>query len=86
MENNQPEVKQLADRHVAYLSYTGNYIGNTKVFCDLFTKLGNWAGPKGLFGPERVFLSSYKDYPRVTPPEELVLEVCLSRLKSKVKS
>ncbi len=71
-------IKNLNEREVAYVSFTGNYIGNTKVFKDLFTKLGNWAGPKNLINSDTVFLSSYQDDPNVTPPDELVLDVCMS--------
>jgi AraC family transcriptional regulator len=48
------------------------------VFKDLFNKLGNWAGPKGLISQESVFLSSYQDDLESTPPDDLKLDVCMS--------
>ncbi len=78
MQNEQPKIEELAERDVAFVSYTGNYMGNSQLFAELFGKLCGWAGPKGLIRPEAVFLSSYQDDPRVTPPEELQLDVCMS--------
>ena len=78
MQVEQPHIEELAERNVAFVSYTGNYIGNSQLFAELFGKLCGWAGPKGLIGPEAVFLSSYQDDPRVTPPDELQLDVCMS--------
>ena len=78
MKTSTPVIQELMDRQVAFVSYTGNYIGNAQVFTDLFNKLGNWAGPKGLISKESVFLSSYQDDPESTPLDELKLDVCLS--------
>jgi AraC family transcriptional regulator len=78
MQLEQPKIEELAERDVAFVSYTGNYIGNSQLFAELFGKLCGWAGPKGLITPETVFLSSYQDDPRVTPPDELQLNVCMS--------
>ncbi len=78
MKTSQPDVRLLEERTVAYVSFVGNYIGKSEIFHDLFTKLGAWAGPKGLIGPTTQFLSSYKDDPNVTQPEDLTLEVCLT--------
>jgi AraC family transcriptional regulator len=75
---NEPEVKEIGERNVAYVSFVGNYLGNTKVFDDLFTKLLGWAGPKQLMGPDTILLSAYYDDPGVTPPEELKLDVCMT--------
>jgi AraC family transcriptional regulator len=52
-------------------------VGDVHVFARLFNKLGSWAGPGGLISPESVFLSSYENDPRTTPPEELRLDVCM---------
>ena len=78
MKRENPMVTELAEKEVAFVSFTGNYIGNAQVFGDLFHKLGGWAGPKGLIGPETVFLSAYQDDPETTPPDELKLECCMS--------
>ncbi len=68
-----PEVKELDERTVAYVSFVGNYMGNTGVFEELINKLCGWAGPRQLFGPDTVFISAYYDDPGVTPPEKLRL-------------
>lgn len=78
MENELPIIQELAERQVAFVSYTGNYIGNLQIFTELFNKLCGWAGPKGLISPESVFLSSYQDDPKSTPPDELKLDLCMN--------
>lgn len=75
---NEPEVKEIEERTVAYVSFVGNYMGNAKVFGDLFGKLCGWAGPKQLMGPDTILMSAYYDDPGVTPPEELKLDVCMT--------
>ncbi len=78
MKNKEPEIQKLAERQVAFVSYTGNYIGNPQIFSELFNKLCSWAGPKGLISPKSVFLSSYQDDPNITPLDQLKLELCMS--------
>ena len=78
MENETPKIEELVERKVAFVSYTGNYMGNPKIFAELFDKLCGWAGPKGLITTESVFLSSYQDDPNNTPPDELKLDLCMS--------
>ncbi len=78
MKNGQVEIKELKARSVAFVSFTGNYMGNVQVFADLFNKLCGWAGPKNLIGPDTVFSSAYYDDPDITPPDELKLDVCMS--------
>ncbi|MBP2029520.1 AraC family transcriptional regulator [Methanohalophilus levihalophilus] len=75
---NEPEITELEERTVAYVSFVGNYVGNAEVFADLFGKLDNWAGPKQLFGPNTLFMSAYYDDPGVSPPEELKLDACMT--------
>ena len=73
-----PNVGELSERNVAYVSYTGDYRSNTKVFEELFGKLGAWAGPKGLMGPDTIMMSVYQDDPETTPPEELTVDVAMT--------
>jgi len=73
-----PEIKELEEKNVACVSFVGNYMGNAKVFKDLFEKLCEWAGPKNLLGKDTVFISAYYDDPNITPPEELKLDVCMT--------
>lgn len=75
---NEPEITELEERTVAYVSFVGDYVGNTEVFAELFGKLGNWAGQKQLFGPDTLFMSAYYDDPGVTPPEDLKLDACMT--------
>ena len=82
MPLSEPTIRQLPERLVACLEYTGNYIGNTALFERLFTQLGNWAGEKGLMSPDTVFMSSYVNDPRTTPPDELRLDVCMNITES----
>lgn len=72
------KLENLEERHVAYVSFVGNYMGNTQVFKDLFGKLMGFAAPKQLINENTVFLSSYQDDPKTTPPEELRLELCMN--------
>jgi AraC family transcriptional regulator len=78
MKNQTPEIKDLKEKRVAFVSFTGNYMGNPHIFENLFNKLCGWAGPKGLISPKTVFMSSYQDDPNITPPDKLTLEVCMS--------
>ncbi len=75
---NEPEIREIEGRNVAYVSYVGNYLGNTEVFEELFGKLCGWAGPKQLMEKDTVMMSAYYDDPGVTPPEELKLDVCIT--------
>jgi len=77
MKCDQPAIKELPERQVACVSFTGDYMGNPQVFADLFCRLCGWAGPKGLLSASSVFMSSYYDDPNVTPPNELRLDICL---------
>ena len=78
MKTDRPQIKELPERWVAFISYTGNYIGNPQIFADLFKRLGAWAGVKGLITPYAVFLSAYYDDPDLTPPDKLKLDACMS--------
>ncbi|WP_094228151.1 AraC family transcriptional regulator [Methanolobus psychrotolerans] len=75
---NEPEIKEIEERTVAYVSFVGNYLGNAKVFENLFGKLCGWAGPKQLMGTDTILMSAYYDDPSATPPEELKLDVCMA--------
>ena len=78
MKNETPKIETQPEREVAFVSYTGNYLGNPQIFADLFDKLCGWAGPKGLITPKSIFLSSYQDDPENTPPDELKLDLCIT--------
>ena len=78
MKNDTPKIEEFTERKVAFVSYTGNYMGNPQIFMDLFNKLCGWAGPKGLISSKTVLLSSYQDDPKITPPDKLTLDLCIS--------
>lgn len=77
MKNAPPEIRQLPERHVACVSFQGNYMGKVEVFIELFNKLISWAEPKGLISSTPVFLSSYENDRRTASPDELKLDACL---------
>ena len=62
---NDPEIKELDEKTVAYVSFKGNYIGKSEVFKGLIGKLYGWADPKGVITPDSILLSSYQDDPNV---------------------
>ena len=72
------EIKQLEEREVAFVTFIGNYMGNSEVFKGLFDKLCGWAGPKNLMTPDTVFISAYYDDPKTAKPEEMRLDVCMT--------
>lgn len=72
------EVKELPERHVAYVRFVGAYQGKGEVFAELFGKLERWAGPRGLLTEDAEMLSVYHDDPELTDDNKLRLEVCLS--------
>ncbi len=77
MVTKEIKIKELSERKVAFVSYTGNYMGNPEIFAGLFGKLFAWAGPKGLLNQNLVMLSSYENNPKITPLDELKLDVCM---------
>lgn len=60
------DVREQPARTIAYLRHTGPYQGNSALFSELFGKLAQWAGARGLLGPDAQFLSLYHDDPNVT--------------------
>ena len=72
------KIQELPEMNVAHIHYVGNYVGNSKLFEKFFNQLGGWAGPKGLFGSDTVFLSAYYDDPEKVDPDKLRLDVCMT--------
>ena len=68
-KNMNVEIKEIPAMNLAAIHHVGNYIGDAALFEKLFSQLGQWAGPKGLFGPDTVFLSAYNDDPETTDPD-----------------
>ncbi len=73
------EVKEMEEFTVAYIRYIGPYKGDSELFSNLFTRIFNWAGPKGLCQfPKTKVLSVYHDNPDITDEEKLRLSICIS--------
>ncbi len=68
------EVKQVEPKHVAFMRHVGPYdqCGPT------WDSLCAWAGPKGLLGPNTVFLGICHDDPDVTPAEKIRYDACVT--------
>jgi AraC family transcriptional regulator len=75
---NEPELKELKEKTVAYISYVGNYVGKPEVFSGLFGKLFGWAFQNQAMRPDTEVLSAYSDDPKTTLPEEMSLEICMT--------
>lgn len=75
----KPEAAVVArpETTVAYIRHIGPYAGDTELFKSLYTRLYQWAGPRGLVcmdHPETaVEIVVYHDDPAVTEPEKLRL-------------
>jgi AraC family transcriptional regulator len=77
--NVEVEVKDLPEMHVAYVRHVGPYKGDAQLFEGLFSKLMQWAGPRGLMRPpETKALSIYHDDPNITEEAKLRVSVCIS--------
>ncbi len=70
-------VKTLEPTHVVYLRHIGPYAGNAALFGELFGRLAQWAGPRGLLATGQ-FLSVYHDDPNVTDEAKHQLSVCVT--------
>lgn len=78
VEADEFAVKTLDAVDVAYVRYIGPYAGNETLFKDLFERLGKWAGPRGLMGPDAQWISVYHDDPGITDEESLRTSICLT--------
>lgn len=68
------EIVTMPPRRVAYMRHVGPYFGVEKVW----EALCGWAGAKGLFGPETLFLGVCHDDPHITAPEKIRYDACLT--------
>jgi AraC family transcriptional regulator len=73
------EVKDLPEKHYAYVRHIGPYAGDEDLFRRLFNQLITWAAPRGLFQPpETEMLSIYHDNPGLTDENKLRTDVCIT--------
>ncbi|MFW5489749.1 MAG: AraC family transcriptional regulator [Desulfovibrio sp.] len=68
------EIKQMKKNQVAFIRHTGPYAECRTAW----EALCNWAGPKGLFGPDTRFIGACYDDPSITAPEKIRMDVCLT--------
>ncbi len=71
-------VEDLPETPLAYIRHVGPYAGDENLFGQLFSRLFQWAGPRGLVGPESQTVSVYHDNPEITDEEKLRVSVGLT--------
>lgn len=74
----QVEVREVPAFTLAYVRHTGPYAGDSELFGRLFARIMQWAGPRGLLGPETRVVSVYHDNPGLTEPDKLRVSVGVS--------
>ena len=74
----QVEVREEPAFTLAYVRHTGPYAGDGALFARLFGQIMQWAGPRGLLGPETRAISVYHDSPELTDPDKLRISVGVS--------
>src|SRR5262249_39313322 len=69
----QVRIQDIPARRLAFLRHIGPYdqVGPT------FSRLMQWAWPKGLVGPGTVVLGICHDDPDVTPPDKIRYDCCI---------
>ncbi len=72
------EIREIQPMNVAAIRHIGPYIGDAELFGRLFSRVCEWAGPKGLMTPDTNYVSVYYENPQVTPPEKHRLDVCIT--------
>lgn len=73
---NSPEIKNLPDRQAIYIRLKGAYTNID--YCSAWERLWNYVREQQLFGPEIEHICIYHDDPKVTEPEKLQTDVCLT--------
>ena len=71
------EVKEIPQETVAYVRHIGPYAGNEALFGELYGRLCQWAGPRGLISEDAKFVSIYHDNPEITEEAKLRVSICL---------
>ncbi len=71
-------IETIEPMTVAYVRHVGPYAGDTQLFGRLFGRLGQWAGPRGLLGPQAKWLTIYHDNPEITEEQKLRISVCVT--------
>ncbi len=71
-------IEMLERTTVAYVRHVGPYAGDEALFNRLFGRLCQWAGPRGLLGPNARFLTIYHDNPEITAEDKLRISVAVT--------
>ena len=74
------EIRELPSLRLATVEHRGPY----NRINEAFARLGQIAGPAGLFGPQATMIALYFDDPETTPASELRAEAALSVASDKV--
>jgi AraC family transcriptional regulator len=74
--NMQVTVKKLPPYRVAYIRSWGPY--SVEAGLAAFTRLLQWAGPRGLVNEEALLLGVVSNNPDVTPAEKLIYDACIT--------
>lgn len=69
------EVKDLPERHLAYVRHIGPYVGDEALFKNLFERICRWAGARSLINEKSGFFAVYHDDPEITDEEKLRVSV-----------
>ncbi|OPZ70801.1 MAG: DNA gyrase inhibitor [Verrucomicrobia bacterium ADurb.Bin474] len=69
------EVRELPERHLAYVRHIGPYVGDETLFKRLFEQICLWAGARSLINGNSEFFAVYHDDPEITKDEKLRVSV-----------
>jgi AraC family transcriptional regulator len=70
----EAEIVQLPARRVAFVRHVGPYQNCGAAW----ERLCGWAGPKGLLGPQTLFIGVCHDDPEITPPDKVRYDACIT--------
>lgn len=73
---NGPQIKTLSSRQAIYIRLHGTYSNND--YCGTWNKLWKFVQEQNLFCPDMEYICIYHDDPKVTEPEKLHTDVCLT--------
>ncbi len=73
------EVQENDETTVAYIRHIGKFKGEQAKWIGLFTKLANWAGPRGLLKcPGTEYFTVFRDEPNITDFSQFKADVCIT--------
>lgn len=73
------EVNEIDEITVAYIRHIGKFKGEQTKWIELFAKLTNWAGPRGLLNcPGTGYFTVFRDELNITDFSQFKADVCIS--------